>query len=114
MGGGAGLIEQMHDGAGVGVRDDGAFAVAGAEEIAEMGGLVVEAVAEDGEVEVDGRAGERGDGGAGGVPPGLVDGGEAVTAGEGGGAGRGELEAGVELGKAVVVVGLDEGEGVDL
>ena len=113
MNGGSGAIEQVHDGAGVGGGDDGALGLAGAEEVAEVGGLVVEAVAEDGMVEIDGWAGRWGDRSAGGVPPGFVDRGEAARAGEDGSAGRGEREAGIELREATAVTGLDDGEGVD-
>lgn len=110
--GGARVVEQAHDGAGVGVGDDRALLPAGAEEITEVGGLVVEAVADDGVVELERRAGERRDGGAGGVPPGLVDGGEAKRAADRSDAGGGEREAGVELREAVLVARLDDGEGV--
>ena len=111
--GGAGLVQQVHDSAGVGVGDDGAFGVAGAEEVAEVRGFVVEAIAEDRVVKLEGRSADARDGGARRVPPGLVNGGKAAGSGEGGDAGRGERKASVELREALLVAGLDQGEGVD-
>lgn len=104
----------MHDGARVSVGDDRTFGRAGAEQITEVGGLVVEAVAQDGMVEIDRCAGSGSDGGSRRVPPGLVYCGKAAGAGECSGAGRAEGKAGVELGEAVLMAGLEEGEGVDL
>jgi len=53
------------------------------------------------------------DGGAGGVPPVGMDEDVAAGCGEQGVTVAEEVEAGVELGHAVLVLGVDEGEGVD-
>jgi len=81
--------------------------------LAEVVGLVIESAGLEGLVEFDCAAVEVVDGGAGGVPPVGVDEYVAAGGGEQGVAVAEEVEAGVELGHAAFVLGVDEGEGVD-
>jgi hypothetical protein len=78
-----------------------------------VGGFIVEAAGGVGLVEFNDAAVGVVDGGAGWVPPVGVDECVAKGRGEQGVAAAEQIEAGVELGKAVFMLGLEEGEGVD-
>lgn len=93
--------------------DYGALAASLAQEPAEVVCLVVESAGGEGLVKLDDTAVEIVDGGAGGVPPVGVNEYVAARCGEDGVAAAEQIESGVELGHAVAVLGLDEGEGVN-
>jgi hypothetical protein len=112
--GGAGGFQEASHVQGEGVRDHWAFALVGADEVAEVGGLVVEAAVVVGLVEEGLAAVGIVDGGAGGVPPVGVEEDVSARGAEEGVAAAEEVEAGVELGHAALVFGLENGEVVDL
>lgn len=107
------MLEQAGHRERKGVGNLGAFAETAANEIAEVGGFIVETAGGEGLVELDDAAVEVVDGGARGVPPVGVDENVAERGGEQGVPVREQIEAGVELGKAALVLGVDDGEGID-
>src|ERR1017187_5283521 len=90
----------------------GAFKRAGSDEVAEMAGLVVESTVGEGLFQFNFSSIDVMDGGAEGIPPVGVEEYVAARGGEQGIALAEQVKAGVKLGHAALVLGLDEGEGV--
>src|SRR6185437_15991521 len=95
------------------VRDDGAFAEALADEIAEVFGFVVEAAVCVGFVEEDFAAVHVMHGGANWIPPVCMEKYVSAWRAEQGIATAEQIEAGVKLGHASLVLGLEDGEVID-
>ena len=107
------FFEQASHAAGEIVGDDGALAKAVTNQIAEVAGFVVEAAGSVGLVEFNNAALNVVDGGAGGVPPIGMEQNVAARCAEQGVAAAKQIDAGVKLGHAALVLRLDEGEVVD-
>ena len=93
--------------------DDGAFTKPFANQIAKMGGLIVEPAGGVWLVQLDDAAVEVVDSGAGGVPPVGVDEDVAARTAEQGIASAEQVDACVKLGHAALMLGLEDGEVVD-
>lgn len=109
----AGILKQTDHAEGEFMRDDGALVKAGAEEIAEMRDFVVEAAGDVGLVEFDFSAVQVVDGGIKRIPPVGVEHDEPARRAKHGIPLAEEIKAGVKLGHAALVFGLEEGEVVD-
>lgn len=109
----AGAFEKAGHAAGEIVGDDGAFAEALADEIAEVVGFVVEAAGGVGLIKLDNVAVEIVDRGASRIPPVGMKQSVAAWCAEQGVAAAEQVDAGVKLRHAALVLGLDEGEVVD-
>lgn len=106
----ASLLEEACHAEGEFVRNDGALVKSGAEEIAEVRDFVVEAAGGEGLVQFDLSAVEVVDGGAERIPPVGVEEDVAARPAKHGIPVAEEVDPGVKLGHAVLVLGLEEGE----
>lgn len=109
----AGFFQKASHAAGEIVGDHGALAKAVTNQIAEVVRFVVEAARSIGLIEIDDAAINIVDGGAGGIPPVGMEQYVAARCAEQGVAAAEQVDAGVKLGHAALVLGLDEGEVVD-
>lgn len=96
------------------MRNDGAFCLAVAEQIAEVGQFIIEAAGGKGFIQFDGAAVQVIDSGFGRVPPVFVDSDITERAGDQGIAFAMQIKAAIELRVPVVVLRLEDGKHIHL